>query len=189
MKKEIMSKSKRVVCVIDGIEQQKCCRCNKFKPLDGFSISRWAPHTVCKECKKAYDKIYREKTKALRAQKNKKYRELHYEELKEKTREKYRNNSQKYIDRSNEYRRRKVKENWFAREWFHEQARKYVKRHNILFTYCQLCGKDGTIELHHPSYEAREKRSYVVPLCRTCHRYVEQKPEECPAPINLLNYK
>ena len=69
------------------------------------------PHTVCKECKRAYDRAYRERTKARRAQKQKAYREEHKEELNKKMRERYKVNPKKYIAKTSEYRRRKVKEN------------------------------------------------------------------------------
>lgn len=184
-----MSKRKVEVCIIDGATHQRCCRCLWFKPLDLFSISNWRPHTVCKECKKIYDVEYRAKTKEQRAKKAKIYRDKNRDTLLEKSHQRYKAASQKYIDRNNEYRRRKVKENWFAWEWFHEQARKQVKKLWIHFNKCYLCGQETKIELHHPSYECREMRSIVVPLCRCCHRYVEQHPNKCPHPIDLLSIK
>lgn len=177
--------NERIEVIIDWIPHQKCCRCGELKPLNCFSVSNWRPHTVCRECKAIYDKAYREKNKEIIARKNKIYREIHRDELHKKAKEKYRADSKKYIDRSNEYRRRKVKENWFAREAFHEQARKAVKKSNIVFDSCFRCDKDGKIELHHPSYDDRDMRKYVVPLCRDCHRYVEKNPLDCPLPINL----
>ena len=173
---------------IDWVDYQKCCRCWEFKTLDHFSLSRWIPHTVCKECKREYDKAYRARTKARRAQKQKIYRKKNLEQLQKKAKERYNANSEKYIARSCEYRRQKVKENWFAWEWFHEQARKFVKKTGLKFEECYLCKKHWKTELHHPSYEGRDMWSYVVPLCRSCHRRVEQFPEECPVPINLLSY-
>lgn len=106
-----MFSNNKEVRIIDGVEHQKCCRCKEFKTLDNFSISRGRHHTVCKGCKKIYDKAYREKTKERRAKKAKEYRKLHYDELIHKAHKKYRENPQKYIDRSNDYRRRKVNEN------------------------------------------------------------------------------
>lgn len=181
-----MSRAKKEIRYVDWVEYQKCCRCNEFKILDDFSLSRWIPHTVCKECKRVYDKAYREKTKEWRSEKQKEYREKHREELNKKTRERYRENSSKYIEKNSEYRKRKAKENWFAREWFHQRTRNYLKAHNISFSKCQKCWTEWKIELHHPSYESNDMRSYIVPLCRGCHRDIEQHPEECPKPINLL---
>lgn len=178
--------NKRETYVENWVEYQKCCRCWEFKTLDNFCISNGTPHTVCKSCKAAYDIEYRKRTKEWRAEKSKIYREKNHDKLIQKSREKYKENSKKYIDKSNEYRRRKVKENWFAREWFHEQARKLVKKIWVEFNKCFLCGVEWKTELHHPSYESRAMWSIVVPLCRSCHRYVEKYPDECPHPIDLL---
>lgn len=168
----------------------RCNTCQVMKTVDNFAKTwlSWinAYHTKCKDCKNEYDKIYREKTKERRAEKSKIYREKNHTKLLESSRKKYKENSKKYIKRSSKYRRKKVRENWFARERFHEKARKLVKKIWIEFNKCFLCNKEGKTELHHPSYETKEMRSIVVPLCRGCHRYVEQHPNECPHPIDLL---
>lgn len=172
---------------IDWVDYQKCCRCWEFKTLDCFSLSRWIPHTVCKECKKIYDRAYREANKEKRALWQKIYREEHREELNEKCRQRYKANQKERVAKVSEYRRQKVQENWFAWERFHSKARKYVAKHNIIFDNCVLCGVKWKVELHHPSYENDNMREYIVPLCRTCHRDVEQHPNKCPKPIKLTD--
>ena len=172
---------------IDWVDYQKCCRCWEFKTLDHFCLSRWIPHTICKECKKIYDKAYREANKEKKAQRQKIYREKCREELNEKCRQRYKANQKERVAKVSEYRRQKVQENWFAWEWFHSKARKYVAKHNIIFDNCALCGTKWKVELHHPSYENNNMREYIVPLCRTCHRDVEQHPNKCPKPIKLTD--
>lgn len=170
---------------VDWVDYQKCCRCWEFKTLDCFPLSRWIPHTVCRECKKIYDKAYREANKEKIAQRQKAYIEEHRGELNEKTRNNYRENREERIAKVSEYRRQKTKQNWFAREWFHRKAREYVAKHGIIFNNCALCGKEWKVELHHPSYESNDMREYIVPLCRTCHRGVEKHPDKCPKPVKL----
>lgn len=179
-------KRKRDVRIIDGVECQKCCRCWEYKTMEKFSVSNWKPHTVCKECKRIYDKEYRAKTKERRAEKNRKYRELNHDRLLEEGRNKYRENAQKAIERNGEYRRKKVAENWFAREWFHQKARLYIKKNDIKLPFCFICQKEWNVELHHPSYKSKDMWSLVVPLCRDCHRWVHSWRLECPNPINLI---
>lgn len=169
----------------------RCRSCHEMKWTEHYAKTwrKAAFNTQCKECKAIYDEAYRARTKERRAEKQKVYRQKHYDELILKWRERYKENPQKYIDASNNYRRKKVEENGFAWEWFHEQARKYVRKMGLSFTFCYRCDKEWKIELHHPSYGWRDMRKYVVPLCRSCHRYVEQHPEDCPLPIDLEKFK
>ena len=180
------SPQKRIVYSIDGTDHQKCCRCGQLKPLSSFSISNWTPHTVCRECKKVYDIEYRAKTKERRAEKNREYRELNHDKLLEAWRKKYKENAKTVVERNSEYRRKKVDESWFAREWFHQKARQYIKKNNIDLSSCFVCWKEWAVELHHPSYKSKDMWSLVVPLCRDCHRWVHSWRLECPSPINLI---
>ena len=177
--------NKRITIEEDGIIKQKCRSCWEFKTLESFAKDKKWYHTKCKECKKKYDAEYRARTKQRRAEKNRAYRMNNLEELNKRAREKYKENSKEYIQRNSDYRRKKVKENWFARERFHEKARKFIKENKITFNKCFACWQEWTLELHHPSYENNDMRCVVVPLCRDCHRWVHSWRLECPEPVNL----
>ena len=170
----------------------QCRTCHQLKDVNCFARTwrSWesAYNTQCKDCVNKYCHSYRRREwkKEHYAELSKAYRETHYDELIEKQKQYYKDNKDKIIAHNSEYRRKRVQENWFARERFHEKARKYVKKIWISFTKCYRCGDEASVELHHPSYECKEMRSIVVPLCRTCHRYIEWHPDECPHPIDLL---
>lgn len=148
-----------------------CCKCNRYLSRECFwkatTTKDWI-QTYCKECRRQYSKDNREM-------------------LKEKNHNRYLNNKDKIIKDTSDYRRKKVKSIWFGRERFHQNVRWYCKDAWLVFDTCFVCWCNENIILHHPSYENRDMRSVVVPLCKSCHLRVHSLDIVCPEPINILD--
>lgn len=64
-----------------------------------------------------------------------------------------------------------------------KQTRDYIKKNNIEFKCCAICGDEFYVENHHVDYE---KPYLIVPLCVACHAKQHSKKAIEVIPINLL---
>ena len=151
------------------MENKRCYKCASIKPIGDFyrnanKVDGYA--TECKECAKAYFKIYRDE---------------HLEHLREYNRERFQNNME-YREKTLQQSRERLKNNPESvalanKKWLERNPEK-TKCHNLLnkaikqgkvirATSCQSCGaSDVRIHGHHHDYT---KPFDVAWLCQPCH--------------------
>ena len=166
-----MTRYKKTIELEDGTILFQCSKCKEFKSRENFdkatTLKNWIQPS-CKICRR-------------------KFRVNNKDKINTRAREIYASKNQSnFIKRCSEYRRERVRENWFWRERFHQNVRWYIKNAWLVFENCFSCGKNIKVEFHHPSYKSRDMRSVIVPLCRDCHRWVHSGRLECPEPIDLV---
>lgn len=144
-----------------------CQKCNQYKTIDCFNMKKMSR---CRDCWKIWWKEYRKNWATEKINKPKVWKKTYYTS-----------------DKCREYRKNKRKELWFDISAFRARTRRFVKRNNIHFDVCLWCWEKKIIQIHHPSYDGYQKRSYIVPLCCSCHRKVHTWNMECPEWIELKN--
>ena len=176
-----------LVCLDDKMEWQirehyyewdtlylKCSYCKEFFSSDNFSKDRTKRFGLNGRCKKC-DKLHR------------RTRYLNNLEI-EKERKKIYYITHKDDFKKNKKKRRQIKNGtfWINIHKFYEKMRKYINKNNLRPKQCSICGLEGRIEFHHPSYSNRDKRKEWVFVCTKCHKRIHSWELECPEPIDLV---
>ena len=177
--RELLNRKPRQEKIIDGKVFQRCNTCLQYKPKEEF----WTAHYGCIECEKKKDKKYNMANREVR---RKKCEDWH-KENKDKEKEYYK----KFADRIKSYVKNHSKDKseqyGYSRDYFHIKARNFKKENWIIFDNCAVCGAKWDVIMHHPSYENKEMREYIVPVCYKCHVNIHNWYIECPDPIRLTD--
>lgn len=176
----------RITVEKDWVMLYKCNSCYKFLPREHFwKWKNGEPSYSCIDCAKDKHKVYnmnnrekRIKYSEERHKRNKEHEKEYYEKCKEDgKRNKY----------AKQYSNKKSKEIWYSRDYFHLKTRQFKIKNWIEFEGCAICWKKWKIQMHHPSYETRDMREFIVPVCPKCHVNIHNWFIDCPAPIKLTD--
>lgn len=166
--------------VYDGLK--KCPRCRAIKDIENFPKNRTRKDghgSTCKECDKKHQK---------------KYRNIHRDEILEKKRIWYRDNIEIARERLRNPKAKTKRKEWAKNNWgkvlsYAKQIRekypdriaartkvgnaiKYGKIPNPKSLKCINCGNKASEYHHHRGYD-KEHWLDVVPVCNTCHNIIE----------------
>ena len=213
-----MSKKRKIILEEDGTLKLECTKCKNILPSKNFwKWSRWPDwfKYMCKDCRKNEYNSNKEKILLNRREyynKNREqkieyqkryyynnmeniklqhrvYREKNKTVLIDKRKENYAINKEAIKEKNANYSIKKSEELWFNWRKFHDKTSGYINRHKLSPNKCPICGNDGRIVAHHPSYESFESWKNVVFVCDSCHQDIHIWNIDCPPPINLVELK
>ncbi len=213
-----MPKNKRIVVMEWDTLMLECTKCGEILPSNNFSKwSRWPNGLkyVCKKCckkdyninkeqilierkeyynknkdtKKEYQKAYYYNNAEDIKNQHRVYRKVNKDIIDRKRKEKYILNKEAIKERNSNYSIKKSKELWFWWKKFHDKTSGYIKRHKLSPNKCSICGDEGRVIAHHPSYQSFEDWKNIVFVCGSCHQDIHKWNIECPTPIDLVKLK
>lgn len=149
--------------------------CWEFLPIDEFYKDKSRKLWVEGRCKKCDDR------------KKRKWNEEHRELVNAQAKRWRGKNPEKGKQYKKNRVEKKKKEYWHNVRKFHKKVEYYLKRYSLRPEVCSICWQWWIIDAHHPSYESKDDRKYIVFVCRQCHNNIHAWKTECPEPINLLD--
>jgi len=184
---------------------KKCSGCGQVKEIEQFSLDKNKKdgHTSnCKECAKAFSKLYYKEHHEEISAKKKVHQITHRQELSvwrkiyyQKNREKllardkkyYQNNRDKILARNKKFIHDNIQKfvNWTKeyrkkfpeKEKAHSAVRVAIRDGKIKSAKtlkCAHCERQACDYHHYKGYD-KEHRLDVIPLCRYCHKAIERK--------------
>lgn len=165
----------------------KVCRKNDYNiNKNEILLKRKEYYSKVSETKKEYQKKYYYKNSDYIKEQHKQYKNKNIDKIKACRDIYYQTNRERIKTNNIDYSIKKDIELWFWWRKFHDKARGYIHRHGLSPWKCQVCGKEGKVMAHHPSYGNFDERKNVVFVCSACHQNIHHWSVDCPEPIDLI---